>query len=373
MIQACISGSGLFTPAQSIHNEELVAVYNAYAERENARHAAEIASGQREALPLSSAEFIVKASGIQSRYVVDKAGILDLEVMRPRIRTRGNDEPSLMAEMGLDAARQALQAAGRQPQEVDAVIVACSNLQRPYPAIAVEIQQLLGAGGFAYDINVACASAAFGVQAAADAVRLGNARCALVISPEICSGHLNWRNRDCHFIFGDAATALVVEPLDTARGEHRFEILGTRLQTQFSNNIRNNFGFLNACEIDPRPWNDVLFVQEGRKVFKEVVPLVSELILGHLADLGVAAAEVRRFFLHQANLGMNQLISKRVLGREPSREEAPVILDEYANTSSAGSVIAFHKYHGDLRPADLAVLCAFGAGYSAGSVVMQRR
>jgi beta-ketodecanoyl-[acyl-carrier-protein] synthase len=238
--------------------------------------------------------------------------------------------------------------------------------------MAVELQQYLGAGGFGYDINVACASAAFGIQAAVDAVRQGSARCALVVSPEICTGHLNFRNRDCHFIFGDAATAVLVEPLEQASGPVRFEVLGTRLQTQFSNNIRNNFGFMNPSEQPPRSWSDVLFNQEGRKVFKEVVPLVSELILGHLRDLGLDPAGVRRFWLHQANLSMNQLISKRVLGREPSREEAPVILDEYANTSSAGSVIAFHKHHADLQAGDAAVLCAFGAGYSAGSVVMRR-
>ena len=69
---------------------------------------------------------------------------------------------------------------------------------------------------------------------------------------------------------------------------------------------------------------------------------------------------------------MNHLIAKRVLGREPSEVEAPVILDEYANTSSAGSVIAFHKYHADFVAGQIGVLCAFGAGYSAGSVILKR-
>lgn len=221
-------------------------------------------------------------------------------------------------------------------------------------------------------MNVACASAAFGIQAGVDAVRNGSARAVLVVSPEICSGHLNFRNRDCHFIFGDAATAVLIEPLEQAQGEVMFEVLGTRLITQFSNNIRNNFGYLNPSESPPREWHDVLFNQEGRKVFKEVVPMVSELMVEHLGSLGIAPNTVKRFWLHQANLAMNHLISKRVLGREPSEQEAPVILDEYANTSSAGSVIAFHKYQKDLHACDIGVLCAFGAGYSAGSVVMQR-
>lgn len=372
MKRVCISGSGLFTPAESVSNDELVLAFNAYVEHYNAEHAAAIAAGTVEPLAPSSSEFIVKASGIKSRYTVNKAGVIDPMQMRPRIRSRGNEEPALMVEMGLAAAHEALAGAGRDGASVDAVLVACSNMQRPYPAMAVELQAQLGAGGYGYDMNVACASAAFGVQAAVDAVSRGSANAALVVSPEICTGHLNFRNRDCHFIFGDAATALLVEPVETAQGPHRFEILGTRLKTQFSNNIRNNFGFLNASEDPPRPWDDILFRQEGRKVFKEVVPMVAELLVAHLTDLGIEPNSVKRFWLHQANLSMNQLIAKKVLGREPSLEEAPIILDEYANTSSAGSVIAFHKYHADLRPGDVGVLCAFGAGYSAGSVVLRK-
>lgn len=371
-MRVAISATGLHTPPASISNDELVASFNAYVEQYNQTHAAEIEAGTVAALAPSSSEFIVKASGIHSRHVVDRDGVLDIDRMRPSIRTRSETEPSLMCEIGEAAANQALQRAGRRADEIDAVIVACSNMQRAYPAIAVELQAALGAGGFGYDMNVACASAAFGIQTAVDAVRQGSARRVLVVSPEICSGHLNFRNRDCHFIFGDAATAVVVEPLDEAHGEVVFEVLGTRLKTQFSNNIRNDLGFLSPAEVPPRRWDELLFRQEGRKVFKEVVPMVVELLTTHLADLGLAPADVRRFWLHQANLGMNELIAKRVLGREATPEEAPVILDEYANTSSAGSVIAFHKYQQGLEAGDVVVLSAFGAGYSAGSVVMRR-
>ena len=372
MKRVAISGSGLYTPQQSISNDELVASFNAYVDAENARNASAIAAGHCAPLQHSSSEFIVKASGIKSRYVVDKTGVLDPAFMRPRIRARSDDEPSLMVEMGLAAAREALQNGCRKADEVDLVLVACSNMQRGYPAMAVELQHALGTSGYAYDMNVACASAAFGIQAAADAVRNGSARAALVVSPEICSGHLNFMDRDCHFIFGDATTAVLIEPLQHSHGKAVFEILGARSLTQYSNNIRNNFGFLNPSEQPPRPWDDVLFNQEGRKVFKEVVPLVSEVMQSHLAELGLQTSSVKRFWLHQANLSMNQLIAKRVLGRDATVEEAPVILDEYANTSSAGSVIAFHKYHQDLKAGDVGVLCAFGAGYSVGSVVLRR-
>jgi len=370
---AVISGSGLYTPPETISNEELVASFNEYVRRSNLRQAAEIAAGTRAPLAESSSEFIVKASGIRSRHVVDREGVLDPEVMHPRIQRRSNDEPSLLCEMGLAAAREALEQAGRTAADVDAVLVACSNLERPYPAIAVELQHRLGAGGYAYDLNVACASAAFGVQAAVDAVARGNARAVVVVNPEVCSGHLNFRDRDSHFIFGDAATALLVE--GAARdpsSPHAFEILGTRLVTRFSNNIRNNFGFLNRCESEPRRPDELLFVQDGRQVFREVVPIVSELIARELRELGIAVSTVKRFWLHQANLSMNELILKRVLGRPATAEEAPIVLDQYANTSSAGSVIAFHLHRQGLAPGDLVLLCAFGAGYSAGIAVLRK-
>ena len=373
--KAAITGSAVFTPAESISNEELVVSYNAWASAENEARAPAIASGTATALPLSSPEFIVKASGIRARYVVEKAGILDPARMRPVIATRRDDEPSLLAEMALDAAQRALAGAGRTGADVDAIIMAASNPPRPYPALAVEIQHYLGARGWAYDMNVACASAAFGVQAAADAITNGSASCVLVLCPEVTSGHLNWRNRDCHFIFGDAATALVIERVDAvgAGATHpRFEILGTRLKTLYSNNIRNNFGYLNEMETPPRAWDDTVFRQEGRKVFRDVVPLVAEMLESQLTALGLTVPDVRRLWLHQANLSMNQLIAKRLLGREASETEAPVILDRYANTSSAGSVIAFHFHHADLKPGDIGILSGFGAGYSAGSAVLRR-
>ena len=113
-------------------------------------------------------------------------------------------------------------------------------------------------------------------------------------------------------------------------------------------------------------------MQEGRKVFREVVPMVAELIEQHLNDNNLQADNLRRMWLHQANRGMNDLIAKKVLGREPSEEEQPTVLDEYANTSSAGSIIAFHKHKADFDPGELGVICSFGAGYSAGSVIVRR-
>ena len=366
-----ISATGLFTPPDSISNAELVESFNAYVANHNAANAAAIAAGAVAEMQPSSVEFIEKASGIGSRHVMSKASLLDPEIMAPRWPERSNDELSVLAEMGVKAAQDALARAGRDPAEVDAVLCAASNMERPYPAMAIEIQAALGIEGFAFDMNVACSSATFGIQTAADFIRAGNARSVLVVSPEICTGHNNMRNRDSHFIFGDVATAVLVEAADMAPQAH-WEIVGTKLKTVFSNNIRNNFGFLNCATPETIGAADKLFVQEGRKVFKEVVPLVSAMIVEEAERLGIAAASLRRLWLHQANAGMNRLIAQRVLGHEASEDESPTVLDTYGNTSSAGSIIAFHLHSADLAAGDTGVICSFGAGYSAGTVFVRK-
>jgi len=372
MNSVVISGSGLWKPQEFVTNEELVTAYNAYALQYNEQHAAAIERGELAEKPLSSAEFIEKASGIKQRYTYCKDGILDIDRMRPRLAPRTDDELSYQAEVAVNAARPAMEAAGKTAKDIDMVIVAASNMQRPYPAMAVEIQDALGIEGFGFDMNVACSSATFGIQQARDAVASGSARCVLMLNPEICSGHLNFRDRDSHFIFGDVCTAVIVEPAETATSDERYLILDSKLQTIYSNNIRNNFGFLNRGDESGVGQADKLFVQEGRKVFKEVCPAVAAQITAQLHKLAIEPQQLRRLWLHQANLSMNQLISKRVLGREATAEEAPTILDEYANTSSAGSVIAFHKHRGDFDSGDLGVLCSFGAGYSIGSVILKK-
>ena len=366
-----ISATGLFTPEESITNEELVASFNEYVDRFNAANADAIEAGEVEALQHSSVEFIEKASGIKARHVMAKEPVLDPDVMSPRWDERPDDELSIMAEIGVIAAKQALERAGRKPEDVDAVLCAASNMQRAYPAMAIEIQQALGIDGFGFDMNVACSSATFGIQTAADYVRAGNAKSVLVVSPEITSGHLNWRDRDSHFIFGDVATAVLVEDLAIAPKPH-WEILSTKLKTVFSNNIRNNFGFLNRAHPETSDAADKLFVQEGRKVFKEVVPMVAQMIIDEAEKLQMDPATLRRLWLHQANAGMNRLIAQRVLGHEANDDESPTVLDTYGNTSSAGSIIAFHLNSDDLGDGDTGLICSFGAGYSAGTVFVRK-
>lgn len=371
MHRVAISSTGLYVPPHTISNAELVKAFNLFSDLENEKHADAIAAGTRAAVPHSSVEFIEKASGIKQRYVMDKEGVLDPARMLPRLQARPDNALSLMAEIGVAAARDALARAGKQPSDIDGVICAAANMQRAYPAMAVEIQTALGIQGFGFDMNVACSSATFAIEMAVNAVKTGSARAVLVVDPEITSPHLAWKDRDCHFIFGDVCTAILIERLDHAPAG-AFEVLGTRLLTTFSNNIRNNAGFMSRSEDRDPEDRDQLFYQEGRKVFKEVCPMAAEHMTAHLAAHDLLPSGVRRFWLHQANLSMNQLIARKLLGRDSTPDDAPVILDEFANTASAGSIIAFHRHHEDIKAGEIGVICSFGAGYSIGSAVVRR-
>jgi beta-ketodecanoyl-[acyl-carrier-protein] synthase len=368
-----ISGVGLWTPANSISNEELVISYNAWAEHFNGENQAAIEAGELDAKPLSSPEFIEKASGIKSRFVYSKEGILDINRMRPLLEVRSDDDVSHQAEMAIAAAKKALIAANKTAADIDMVIVSCAYTQRSYPAIAIEVQAALGIEGFGFDMLVACSAATFGLQRAVDAIKAGSSKGVLVINPELTSPQVNFTDRDSHFIFGDVATAVVVESSESCKSETAFDVVGTKCVTAYSNNIRSNFGYTTRVT-DEDPYSaDKLFHQNGRKVFKEVCPMAAAHIEGHLQSEGIQVADLKRWWLHQANINMNLLISRRLLGRDATLEEAPIVLDEYANTASAGSIIAFAKHHEDLAVGDIGVICSFGAGYSIGSLILRKR
>lgn len=371
-----ISGTGLFTPPHTITNEELVSAFNAFADAHNTTHREEIERGDLPPMQHSSCEFIEKASGIRRRYVMVKEGVLDAERMMPVIPRRSEDELSYTAEMATIAAKEAMEKAGKQPADIDLVIYGASTSERPWPAVAVEIQAALGCRGYAFDMTVACSTATFGISTAMDALLSGTASCALVVNPEFASPQINFRDRDSHFIFGDVATACILEREETATGDHRFRILDRQLKTHFSNNIRSNVSFLTKVEpgitFDRFFEPDQFFIQQGRKVFKELLPLICTLVDGQLQQMKIDIKEIKRMWLHQANINMNHFVARHLLGRDAAFDEAPVVLDEYANTASAGSIIAFHKFSQDLAPGDKGIICSFGAGYSIGSLIIEK-
>lgn len=378
--RAAIRAAAVHIPADRITNEELVASFNAYVVRENLRRAA---AGEPLLEP-SSASFIEEASGIRARHVLDKTGILDPERMVPALAERPVDALSIQAEFALESARPAVEESGIAPGEIDLVICACSHHQRPYPAIAIEVQAALGAAGAAFDMNVACSSATFGLHLAHRMVAAGAARNVLVVSPEIMSGHLNFRDRKTHFIFGDASTSVIVGapadarrnggangPCAAGRSAPTYEILDSRVWTGFSSNIRSDFGFLNRTAPETAGSDDKLVTQVGNRVFKDIVPAASRFLKDMLDRNDLTTEDVSRFWLHQANLKLNKAIVRQVLGHE-DMARAPAVLGEIGNVASPGSIVAFHRTREEVPVGGLGLICSFGGGYSMGCLLMRR-
>lgn len=366
-----ITGSGVHVPPDIVSNDELCASFNVWVREENARREADIAAGRQTPLEESDPAFVEKVSGIRRRHFWDRTGVLDPSRMCPNIPDRPEEALSVQAELAVSAAERALEAAGRRGEDIDLVVVGASSLQRPYPAIAIELQHALGARGFAYDVSSGCASASFAIQHAVDAIRAGRSRCALVCAPELPSAYSNFRDRESHFILGDAGAAVVIEPLEQAR-PGAFEIVSTFCTTRFSSNVRNDGGFLNRCDPEHRDDPNKLFHQNGRRVFKDIVQIVPALVNEHLGEHGFAAQELGRYWLHQANSQMSASIMRRILGRDATTEEAPSVLEDYGNTAAAGALIAFDLRHADLAPGALGLLCSFGAGYTVGGQILRR-
>jgi beta-ketodecanoyl-[acyl-carrier-protein] synthase len=366
-----ITGWGVWHPDNILTNDELVVAFNEFVRRDNAKHADEIAAGTREPLKDSGSDWIVKASGIKQRYVEDKTGLTDPERMCPNIKDRPEDQLSIQADYAVNAAKLALAQAGRAGEDVDLVVLGASNLQRLYPAIAIEVQDAIGARGYGFDVSIGCSAATGATIMAQQALQTNSARCALVVIPELTTGHMNWRERDSHFIFGDASVAFVVEPCERAKSGS-WESLSSRKMSKWSSNIRNNAGYLDRCDPDTQFAIDKLFHQNGRRVFKDVVPLAAKFITEHLQAHNLAPAQIGRYWLHQANQKLNELVAEYVLGHPATRTLAPIILDEYGNTASAGSLIAFSHYNADLPAGTYGILSSFGAGYSLASLLLQR-
>lgn len=373
MSDIVISGSGLFIPPHSVSNDELVGAYNAYVERFNQDNAKAIEAGTVEALETSTNEFIIKASGIKSRYAMYKEGMLDIDRMKPKFEPCSSENGKVLetVTMSVEAAKEAMARANKTADDIDLVILSTANIQRSYPATAIEVQQQLGIKGFAYDMTVACSSATFGLINAYMSVKAGIAKSVLVVNPEFATPQVNLKSRDSHFIFGDGATACVIESTDTCTSEHAFKILNTKQFTEFSNNIRCEGSYTDHC-FDDLPEDRPFFKQEGRKVFKELLPLVTNFIEEQLDEAQLKAEDLKRMWLHQANINMNLFAVKKLIGRLPEGNEAPVILDEFANVASSGSVIAFHKYQDDFKTGDKGIICSFGAGYSIGGLIVEK-
>jgi beta-ketodecanoyl-[acyl-carrier-protein] synthase len=365
-----IAGTGLWYPKDKISNEELVNSYNLYVDNFNKNNSNKILEGLISPMELSSTEFIKKASGIESRHVIDKEGILDINRMMPRVRNEHEDRISIHAEVGIKAAKKAMDQAGISSSDIDAVIVGTSHAARNYPAVAIEIQNELSIDGYAYDMLVGCSSTTFAINNAYSDIASGLSKTILVINPEVSTPAVNFTHRDKHFIFGDGCAASIIQKDSTSKKSYK--IIDRKLHTQFSNNIRSNHSYLNRAAVDSIDNEDLLFHQNGRGVFKDVCPLVSKLISDQLKLNNILPENISKFWLHQANGKMIRLITSKILGTDNFDSTiAPMPIKKFGNLASVGSLFAFNLDN-DLNKGEKGVICSFGAGYSVCSIIVEK-
>ena len=257
------------------------------------------------------------------------------------------------------------------PDDIDGVILGTSHAARNYPSVAIEIQNELGIQGYAYDMLVGCSSTTFAINNAYSDIASGLANTVLVINPEISTPFVNYAKRDIHFIFGDGCVATVIS--NNKKSNNQYKILDRKLITKFSNNIRSDWSYLVRAASDEKSIEDLLFYQNGNSVFKEVCPMVAEFITTHLKDNNINPSEVSKFWLHQANSRMVNLIVSKVIGSDDfDTSLAPLPIEKFGNLASAGSMFAFNL-HNDLEKGDKGIICSFGAGYSVCSIIVEKQ
>lgn len=369
MSEIYIAGTGIWYPDDSISNDEIVESFNAYVDSYNDANKDAINNNKVLKLEYSSTEFIEKASGIKTRYVIDKKGILDINKMMPSVVHEDASKMSIHAEVGIKAALKALENAKMSASDIDAVILGTSHAARNYPSVAIEIQNELGIKGYAYDMLVGCSSTTFAINNAISDISSGVANNVLVINPEISTPFVNYAKRDIHFIFGDGCVATVVSKNINSNS---FKVIDRKLVTKFSNNIRSDWSYLARAASDEKSYEDLLFYQNGNSVFKEVCPMVAKFILDQLDKNELSHKEIKKFWLHQANARMVNLIVSKIIGSNDfDTSLAPLPIEKFGNLASAGSMFAFNL-HNDLQSGEKGLICSFGAGYSVCSIIVEK-
>ena len=365
-----IAGTGIWYPEDVITNDEIVISFNKYVDNFNEVNKDSISSGIFNKLEHSSVEFIEKASGIKTRHVVDKKNILDVDRMMPSLKHEDESRLSIHAVAGIEAAKKAMKQADVTPDDIDAVILGTSHNARYYPAVAIEIQNELGIEGYAYDMLVGCSSTTFAINNAYSDIASGLAETILVVNPEISTPAVNFGKRDIHFIFGDGCVASVIKKNSTSNKS--FKIIDRKLMTQFSNNIRSDWSYLARTASDHKTSDDLIFNQNGGSVFKEVCPLVAEFISTQLEKNNIKVEEISKFWLHQANARMINLIVSKIIGSDDfDTNLAPLPIETFGNLASAGSMFAFNL-NNDLKSGEKGIICSFGAGYSVCSIIVEK-
>ncbi|QIK78920.1 ketoacyl-ACP synthase III [Sphingomonas piscis] len=315
-LRSVVLGTGSALPARRVDNAELAKTVD------------------------TSDEWIVERTGIRSRHI---AG-----------------EGETTASLATDACRQALAAAGLQPQDIDLIVLATATPDQTFPSAATKVQATLGINDcIAFDVHAVCTGFLYALSVADSMLRSGNATTALVIGAETFSRLLDWKDRATCVLFGDGAGALVLQAQEGERG-----ILATKLH---ADGRHNDLLFVDG---GPSTTGTVGKLRmKGREVFRHAVVNLAEVLSEVLAAAGLSPDDVDWVVPHQANARIIDATARK-LGLPA--EKVVMTVDKHANTSAASVPLAFDVAvrDGRIKRGDLVVLEAMGGGFTWGAAAL---
>lgn len=276
-----------------------------------------------------------------------------------------------------EAARKALEQAGKTAEEIDLILVASCSPEQYLPCCACQVQAAIGAvNALAFDVNAACSGFLFALNTADAYLRTGLAENALVIGSEVLSKLVDWTDRGSCILFGDGAGAVVVERCEASPG-----ILGRALHSDGTGGgvlqcgareLTTPYARTSAAKTDQKQQTDDRehYIQmDGQEVYRFATRRVPQCIEEALSDAGLTVPDIDLFVLHQANARIIDAVAKRL---HADREKFPTNLERVGNMSSASIPVLLDELHrqGKLHRGDRIVLAGFGAGLTIGACVM---
>lgn len=296
---------------------------------------------------------------------------------RTGIRERHVSVGETVVTLASEAARKALEQAGKRAEEIDLILVASCSPEQYLPCCACQVQADIGAvNALAFDVNAACSGFLFALNTADAYLRTGLAENALIIGSEVLSKLVDWTDRSSCILFGDGAGAVVVEQCEVSSG-----ILGRALHSDGAGGgvlqcgareLTTPYARTSATKTDQnQPMDDrEHFIQmDGQEVYRFATRRVPQCIEEALSDAGLAVPDIDLFVLHQANARIIDAVAKRL---HADREKFPTNLERVGNLSSASIPVLLDELHkqGKLHRGDRIVLAGFGAGLTIGACVM---
>jgi 3-oxoacyl-[acyl-carrier-protein] synthase III len=317
-----ITGTGSYLPSRRLTNADLVA---------------ELAAQGVE----TSDEWIVERTGIRARHFASA------------------DESS--SDLGLHAARKALEAAQCGPQDIDLIIVATSTPDMVFPSTACILQNKLGANGCAaFDVQAVCSGFVYALTVADAMIRSGTARRALVVGAEVFSRILDFKDRTTCVLFGDGAGAVVLEASETPG------ILASDLHADGKHvGILCVPGHVHGGVVE----GSALLTMDGQAVFKLAVGLLEDAARATLAKASLVEADIDWLIPHQANIRIMQSTARKL---KLSMDKVVVTVDQHGNTSAASIPLALDSAvrAGTVKPGETLLLEGVGGGFTWGALLL---